>query len=71
MEDMEKPTNIEFNDREILELAEARSIFITYCFTKDRVLVKKQCQYAAKWYGLDGYKRILNYCKRMDEGTLI
>ena len=58
------------SDVEILEQAQAREIYITYCFTKDRILVNKQCQYSAKWYGKDGAKRILGYVKQMDSNEL-
>jgi len=56
-------TILRSGDTEILEMAQAREIYITYCFTKDRMLANKQCQYAAKWYGQDGAKRILGYLK--------
>ena len=52
-------------------MAQAREIYITYCFTKDRVLVNKQVQYSAKWYGKEGSRRIMEYVKRMDTKELI
>ena len=63
-------TTITASDQEVLEQAAAREIWITYCFTKDRVLVSKQCQYSAKWYGKDGARRILGYVKKFDEGEI-
>lgn len=58
------------SDREVLELAQAREIYGTYLSTKDRVLVNKQCQYASKWFGNDGSKRILGYVKQLDLGEI-
>jgi len=58
------------SDRVVLEVAQAREIYGTYLFTKNRVLVNKQCQYAAKWFGNEGSKRILGYVKRLDLGEL-
>ena len=58
------------SDRGVLEVAQAREIYGTYLVTKDRVLVNKQCQYAAKWFGNDGSKRILGYVKQMDSGEI-
>jgi hypothetical protein len=65
-----KLTTIPTSEVEIVEQAAAREIYITYCFTKDRVLVSKQCQYSAKWYGKDGSRRILGYVKQMDSNEL-
>ena len=69
VKDLAQP-KITVSDREVLELAQAREIYGTYCVTQDRVLVNKQCQYASKWFGNDGYKRILSYVKQMDSKEL-
>lgn len=58
------------SDVDLLELAQAREIHTTFCFTQDRVLVNKQCQYAAKWYGTDGSRRIVNYVRQINDGEL-
>lgn len=70
MEQVVCTTRITGSDREVLELSQAREIYGTYLSTKDRVLVNKQCQYASKWFGNDGYKRILGYVKQMDLGEI-
>lgn len=59
-----------YSSRDVLELGEARLIYGTYLFTKDRVLVNKQCQASASWAGSDGYKRILGYVKQLDAGEI-
>tara|TARA_R110000868_G_scaffold261439_2_gene519581 strand:- start:240 stop:446 length:207 start_codon:yes stop_codon:yes gene_type:complete len=61
---------IPHSEQEIIEMAQAREIYITYCFTKDRVLVNKQVQYSAKWHGKEGSRRIMEYVKRMDSKEL-
>ena len=66
MEKVSSNNKLYGSDSDLLELAQAREIYTTFCFTQDRVLVNKQCQYAAKWYGTDGSRRILGYVKQLD-----
>jgi hypothetical protein len=65
--------NQEYNrsgDRVILEVSEARVINFTYQIRKDKEQVLKLCKHAEKLFGPGSAKRILEYVKKFDLGTI-
>lgn len=57
-------------DREILEISEARVIYCTYSYNKDKEQVFALCRKAEKIFGIGSAKRILEYVKQMELGEL-
>jgi hypothetical protein len=60
----------EYGDREILEISEARVIFISYLNSNSKEQVYGLCKKAERLYGTGSSKRILDYVKQMAKGEM-
>ena len=63
---MENPS-----DRVALEQAEAREIYRTWEWSKNRELIRARLERAEKIYGTGARDRIREYMAQMREGTLL
>ena len=59
------------NDRQTLEIAEAREIYRTWETNKDRDFVRGRLERAERIYGVGARDRIRTYMAQMREGTLL
>jgi len=58
------------SDRDYLELARAREIWITFCLTKDRENMIKLVNGSATHYGKDALPRIKAYLRQFKDGEI-
>jgi len=58
------------SDRDYLELARAREIWITFCLTKDRDNMIKLLNGSATHYGRDAIPRIKAYLWQFKDGAI-
>ena len=58
------------SDRDYLELARAREIWITFCLTKDRENMVKLVNGSASIYGRDAIARIKAYLRQFKDGEI-
>lgn len=59
------------SDRVILEQAEARELYRTWEWSKNRDLIRARLERAERIYGTGARDRIREYINRMREGTLL
>ena len=59
------------SDRVILEQAEARELYRTWEWGKNRDLIRARLERAERLYGTGARDRIREYMNRMREGTLL
>jgi len=59
------------SDRVALEQAEAREIYRTWEWSKNRELIRARLERAEKIYGTGARDRIREYMAQMREGTLL
>jgi hypothetical protein len=58
------------SDRDYLELARAREIWVTFCLTKDRENMVKLVNGSVDAYGRDAIPRIKTYLRQFKDGEI-
>lgn len=58
------------SDRNYLELARAREIWVTFCLTKDRENMLKLVNRSVDHYGRDAIPRIKAYLRQFKDGEI-
>lgn len=58
------------SDRDYLELAWAREIWVTFCLTKDRENMIKLVNRSVDYYGKDAIPRIKAYLRQFKDGEI-